>query len=238
MRNITCCLFNYRHLIPLAVLICSTASYADMGRVYHPYVEEHEREFEYNLISRDIDNTTINLQSFGFGYAWTDKFFTEIYVLTESLTHDGEQIKSYEAELKWQLTEQGEYASDWGALVELSTAEDINAQEVAAAILWEKELTSRWVLAANVFLGYEFGDDIQSEIENALRGQLRYRKNAAFEPALELYLDDKDWAAGPTLVGAHKLSAGKQLRWELGFLCGLDNDTPTNNLRLNLEFEF
>jgi hypothetical protein len=71
-----------------------------------------------------------------------------------------------------------------------------------------------------------------------LRTQFRYRQSAAFEPAIEVYLDDQDWAAGPAFIGAIRLSAGKQLRWELGLLFGLDEETPESNLRFGLEFEF
>jgi hypothetical protein len=67
---------------------------------------------------------------------------------------------------------------------------------------------------------------------------LRYRYSVEFEPAFEFYLDDQDWAAGPALMGTVKLSSRKQLRWELGLLFGLDGDTPDNNVRGGIEFEF
>jgi len=76
----------------------------------------------------------------GMGYAWNDKIFTEVYLLTESITHEGEQIRGYEAELKWQITEQGEYWADWGLLLEAGTARDISSHEFAAGILWGKRI--------------------------------------------------------------------------------------------------
>jgi hypothetical protein len=178
------------------------------------------------------------LQRAGVGYAWTDRIFTEVYLLTESITHEGETIRGYEVELKWQITEQGEYWADWGLLLEAGTARDTNRHEVAAGLLWEKELGSRWVAAANAIVEYEYGSDIEAEIESALRTQFRYRYSVGFEPAFEIYLDDQDWAAGPAFIGAQTLGVGKQLRWELGFLLGLDADTPESNVRFNLEYEF
>ena len=216
----------------------SGAASADMGRVYHPYVEQNEREIEYGLVWRDLGHDPLLLQRAGFGYAWGDNLFTEVYLLSETMSHEGELIRGYEMELKWQLTEQGEYWADWGLLLEAGTAKDINSHEFALGILWEKELGSRWSAAANIIGEYEFGSDIEAEFESALRTQFRYRKSVLFEPAFEIYLDDQDYAAGPALVGARRFSAGKQLRWELGFLFGLDDKTPANNFRFNLEYEF
>lgn len=220
------------------VLLTAAPVQADIGRVYHPYVEQGERELEYGATLRDVGGDNILLNRAGLGYAWSDKLFTEVYWLTESITHEGEQIRGYEAELKWQITEQGEYWADWGLLLEAGGARDIDRREVALGLLWEKELGSRWVAAANGFVEYEYGADLVDEVETALRGQLRYRYSAALEPALELYLDDQDWAAGPVLMGIQKLGGRQQLRWELGLLLGLDAQTPDTSLRASLEFEF
>ncbi|HCS65880.1 MAG TPA: hypothetical protein DIW64_18450 [Cellvibrio sp.] len=230
-----------KYLVRIALFlaaVCAMQVHAEMNRVYHPYVEQNERELEYGFTLRDAGGENILLNRAGIGYAWNDKIFTEVYLLTESITHEGEQIRGYEAELKWQITEQGEYWADWGLLLEAGTAKDISSHEFAVGILWEKELASRWVLAANAIAEYEYGSDIEDEFETALRAQLRYRYSVAIEPALEFYLDDQDWAAGPALMGTIKLSGRKQLRWELGLLFGLDADTPESNLRGGIEFEF
>lgn len=212
--------------------------YAEMDRVYHPYVEQSERELEYGFTLRDIKCEKELLNRAGIGYAWNDKIFTEIYLLTESITHEGEQIRGYEAEVKWQITEQGEYWADWGLLLEAGTARDISSHEIAVGVLWEKELASRWVATANAIAEYEYGRDITDEFETALRAQLRYHHSMAIEPAFEFYLDDQDWAAGPALMGTVKLSGRKQIRWELGLLFGLDKETPDSSLRGGIEFEF
>ena len=221
-----------------AFLCASQITHADIARVYHPYVEQQERELEYGLVWRDLGGDPLLLQRAGVGYAWTDRLFTEVYVLNESITHEDQRIRGYEVEVKLQLTEQGEYWADWGLLLEAGTARDISQHELAAGLLWEKALPGRWVAAANVLLEYEFGSDVDNEIETALRSQIRYRHRPVFEPAIEIYLDDQDWAAGPALIGAKPWGAGKQLRWELGLLFGLDDTTPASSLRAAIEFEF
>ncbi len=213
-------------------------THAEINRVYHPYVEQGERELEYGFTLRDLGGDEVLLNRAAVGYAWNDKIFTEIYLLTETLAHDGEEIRAYEAELKWQITEQGEYWADWGLLLEAGTARNISSHEFAAGILWEKEVANRWVATANAIAEYEFGSDIEAELEAAGRAQLRYRYSAALEPALEFYLDDQDWAAGPAFMGTIKFSGRKQLHWELGLLFGLDADTPESSLRGGIEFEF
>ena len=150
-------------------------THAEINRVYHPYVEQGERELEYGFTLRDLGGDEVLLNRAAVGYAWNDKIFTEIYLLTETLSHDGEEIRAYEAELKWQITEQGEYWADWGLLLEAGTARDISSHEFAAGILWEKEVANRWVATANAIAEYEFGSDIEAELEAAVRAQLRYR---------------------------------------------------------------
>ena len=231
----------YKSSISSILLLSATTAlpvYAEMDRVYHPYVEQSERELEYGFTLRDIKGENELLNRAGIGYAWNDKIFTELYLLTESITHEGEKVRGYEIEVKWQITEQGEYWADWGLLLEAGTARDISSHEIAVGVLWEKEISNRWVAAANVIAEYEYGRDITDEFETALRAQLRYRYSAAIEPAFEFYLDDQDWAAGPALMGTVKLSGRKQMRWELGLLFGLDQATPESSLRGGIEFEF
>lgn len=216
----------------------SISAMAGIGRVYHPYVEQQERELEYGFTLRDLNGERELLNRLGAGYAWNDKLFTEVYVLAEAMTHEEMQYSGYEIEAKLQLTEQGEYWADWGLLFEIASAKDISSHEWAVGLLWEKELNQNWVAAANAMLEYEYGSDIQDEFETALRGQLRYRYSPSIEPAFEFYFDDQDRAAGPALTGRIKLSGRKQLVWELGLMFGLDSKTPDNNLRGGLEFEF
>lgn len=229
---------DIKFFITSIFLLCATFAHADMNRVYHPYVEQGEREIEYGFVLRDAGHENVLLNRASTGYAWNDKFFSEIYVLTESVTHDDKQVRGYEVELKWQLTEQGEYWADWGLQVEAETAKDIDSHELAVGLLWEKELNNRWIATTNFFLEYEFGNDIRSEFETALRGQLRYRNSPQFDPAIEIYLDDQDRALGPTFMGAIKLSGRKQLRWEFGVLFGVDTKTPSTNVRGGIELEF
>jgi hypothetical protein len=154
--------------VTLAAVSCADA--ATTG-IYHPYVNQREREIEYGVTWRGVGDERLSLQRASFAYAWTDRFATEVYLLSEFPSHGGVRARAYEVELKWQLTEQGEYASDWGLLVEAEVGYGIDRHEIATGVLWEKELGHRWVAAANATVGYEFGTDIGNEFETSLRGQ-------------------------------------------------------------------
>lgn len=229
---------TWRLALMLWLLALAPGARAETNGVYHPYVNEHEREVEYGLVRRGTGGDALTLQRASLGYAWSDGFATELYLLNEFATHGGVRARAYELEARWQLTEQGEYASDWGLLVEAEVGQGIDRHEVAAGLLWEKELGHRWVAAANALVEYEFGTDIGNEFETALRAQLRYLHSPGFEPALEVYFDDIDHAAGPALSGVVRLSPGRQLRWEAGIYFGLDRETPSTSARLGLELEF
>jgi hypothetical protein len=220
----------------LFFLTLASAARGEIDRIYHPYVEQQEREIEYGFLWRNPEHTFLHRLSAG--YAWNDRFFGEIYFITESFSHDNEQLRGYELELKWQLTEQGEYWADWGLLFEAGASRDTDSRDLAVGLLWEKEIANRWVAATNLILEYEYGESIEDEFESAFRAQLLYRNSKRFSPALEVYLDDQDCAAGPAFTGEVKLSGKKKILWELGLLFGLDKQTPETNLRGGLELEF
>lgn len=223
----------------IGVLVCLPAmASAGTNGVYHPFVNQAEREIEYGLVRRDVGGSDTNLQRASFGYSWTDNIATEFYVLSEFPTHDGDRARAVEVELIWQLTEQGEYASDWGLIFEAEIGTDTDRHGLAAGVLWEKELGRRFVAAANALVEVEFGADVENEIETEFRGQLRYLKHPAFEPAIELYMDDIDHAIGPVLLGAARVADGRKIKWEAGWLFGLDRDTPDRAIRASIEFEF
>jgi hypothetical protein len=227
-----------RRLLMIGLAAQATSATAATTGVYHPYLNEREREVEYGLIHRDLGGDRVVLHRASVGYAWSDRISTELYLLSDSPSSEGARARAYELEVKWQLTEQGEYSSDWGILFEAELGKDTDEHELAVGVLWEKELLHRWVAAANAMLEYEFGNAVDDEFETGFRAQLRYLHAPTLEPAVELYLDDEDYAIGPALLGAVRIGAGRQVRWELGVQFGIGHKTPDASLRTNIEIEF
>lgn len=223
-------------------------SYASQGitdgvsidKVYHPYVQLLEREIEYRMLYQQDSDEQLDGQQrhiFGFGWALSDRLFAELYTVGSDSYGNDMDLDAYELELKWQLTEQGEFDNDWGVLFELERGDGDDQWEAATTLIALREWRN-WVLTGNFTAIYEWGDDVASEWETAFSGQFRYRYRATFEPAFELYVAQDTLGAGPVLTGAYRLGAGKKLNWELGVVLGLGKETADANWKLNLAYEF
>ena len=211
-----------------------------IDKIYHPYVQPLEREFEGRAIwQNEQPGRPDNLQMYRFAYgqAIGDKWFAELYLVGQKSAEDSFGIEAYELELQRQLTEQGEYWADWGLLFELEKERDQDAWEFSTGLLAEKEW-GRWSGTANLFLLHEWGEDIADETETRLGLQARYRYSPAFEPAVELYSGEDTRGIGPAVMGQVRLGGRRQLRWEAGAIFGLDSKSPDTTLRFLMEFEF
>lgn len=203
-----------------------------IDKVYHPYVQPLEREVEWRMVGADGDH----LQRLGIGQSLNDRVFVEGYLLAAE-EGDTFRLEGYELETRLQLSEQGEYAVDWGMLVELEKAHHEDEWELATALLMEKQW-GKWVGAANFWLEYEWGNQIKDEFETAVAFQTRYRLSPEFEPAIEFYGGENTRALGPVAMGDVRFGPGKKLHWETGILLGLSKKTPDATLRLLAEYEF
>lgn len=224
-------------LWPFSVLADSSL----IDKIYHPYVQPEEKEFEVrvSLQSDDESNLTdgVDTYRFAYGQSLNDRWFVEAYLIGQKTTENSFDLKAAELEFLWQLTEQGEYAADWGVLFELERSLDDDFSEVAMAMLVERQW-NKWVGTANAHLIYEWGSDIKNEMETGLALQARYRYSRELEPALEVYIGEGSKGIGPVLLGTTRLGQKKQLRWETGIIAGLSDDTPDVTFKFLLELEF
>ncbi len=211
-----------------------------IDKVYHPYVQPLEREIEARSLYLNDGNDLLDgtkLYRLGFGKSFSERILAELYVIGADEPGRNLSLDAYELELKWQLTEQGEFFADWGLLFELEAERDQHNWEYGTTLLVEKEF-GRWTGALNLSVIYEWGSNIRNEWETGLATQWRYRYSPAFEPAIELYSGDQSKGLGPVALGAVRFAEGRKLRWELGLIFGLDSESPDQTLRAMLEFEF
>ena len=212
-----------------------------IDKVYHPYVEPLEWELEWRMVHENENPISgierRQLHRLGLGKAVAETVFAEIYLIGEQSADESFSLEAYEFELLWQLSEQGEYAVDYGLLFELEKEHEEDIWEFSTALLLEKEF-GRFSGTANLGVTYEWGDDIEDEIESSIALQTRYRYSPRFEPAVELYMGQDTRGLGPVIMGVERLGVMKALRWELGSIFGLDDDTPDYTLRVVLEYEF
>lgn len=229
-------------LLILSILVSDTvlADGSIIDKIYHPYVQPLERDIEFRAILENpgkSGNGDSNTYRLGLGRSFSDSLYGELYLVGTEDSGSGLRLDAYEAELKWQLTEQGEYSADWGLLFEYEKMRDAQISEFSTALLVEKEWRD-WSATANLYAIYEFGNDIQSELESALNLQARYRYSRSLEPAIELYQGQNTSALGPVLIGTHALGNARKLYWEAGMIAGLDEQTPDLTLKFLLEYEY
>jgi hypothetical protein len=222
-----------RFLLCFALLPCSTsADSLSVDKVYHPYVQPLEREIEVRMVSADGEE----FYRLGLGKSLSDKLFVEAYLIGKD-DNNHLSLNAYEIEAKWQLTEQGEYAVDWGLMFELERVLHDDTWEISTSLLMEKEW-GKWVAAANLSLIAEWGNEINNEFETALALQTRYRYSRHIEPAIEFYSSESGQAIGPVVMGDIRLGNAKKLHWEVGSIFGLGYKGPDNTWRLLMEYEF
>ncbi|MCP5145622.1 MAG: hypothetical protein H6978_12515 [Gammaproteobacteria bacterium] len=226
-------------IVALSGVLAATSARAEIGRVYHPYVEPHRSAIELRgLLPLESERETANIQQFQLGYerSISDRVGVEAYIAGHKPDDESLAFDAVELETRWQITEQGEYASDWGMLLEVERNTDIPEWAITAWVLWEKEF-GRSSLAINTGLNYEFDPPVDDPLEFKLRSQWRYRLSRVFEPAIEFYYDASTTGLGPAAVGDIALGKRK-LHWELAFIAGLRQRTPAHNIRFMVEFEF
>ncbi len=228
-----CCLL----LLPLQ----GHADGSVIDKIYHPYVNQLEWELEWRAVQQRDDPASgearYQTHKLGLGRAVGEYVFAEIYLLGEASTDRSLHLQAWEAEVLWQMSEQGEYLLDYGLLFELEKARDDDIWEYATTLLLEREL-GRFSATANLGIIYEWGDDIADELETTAALQARYRHSPLLEPALELYLGEDTRALGPVLLGMTRIGERRALRWEAGVVWGLDHSTSDYSFRALLEYEF
>jgi len=230
-----CLIFTYLSVIFSAHTVMADGSV--VSKIYHPYIQPLEKEIELRTIyEKDDDRSDHQKYKLAYGQSFSDVWFGEIYLIGSKDGGDAFEIEAYEAELKWQMTEQGEYSADWGVLFELEKEEG-GEWEASSALLVEREW-GRFVGTANLAAIYEWGDDIEDELESKLALQVRYRQSPRFEPAIELFAGEGYQGIGPLIMGREVLGPAKRLRWELGAIFAINNDSPDLTIKTSLEYEF
>lgn len=211
-----------------------------VDKVYHPYVQPLERELEFRSVYQHDDDPNedgLLRQRIGFGRAVTDRWFAEGYLLGRRIPGQSLRLDGFEVESLFQLTEQGEFAADWGVLVEVERFTGAAITEVSARLLVEKEF-GRWTGALNVGPEYEFGSGIANEFDSIFHAQWRYRLSPRLQPGIEIHRDELTSATGFLLQGVERLGGTRRLNWELGVLAPFNNTTPESTFRLMLDLEF
>lgn len=208
-----------------------------VDKIYHPYVLPLEQEFEWRIMSRQNDEGNALVQRVSFGHSIYNRLTLQAYLVGDRDETDEFGLVAYELEARWMLTEQGKYFADWGALFEIEKEHQEDSWEFTTGILVEKEF-GRSSVTSNYLMVYKFGNLVDNSFHSEFRLQYRYRFIPEIQPAIELYTAEDFVGLGPSFMGIHRFEAQKQIKWELGFIAGLNGDSKDHTLRASLEFEF
>lgn len=221
----------------LGAINAKSAFAAVVDKVYHPYVLANERELEWRFTSRQNDEANVLSQRIAYGHAISDVVSLEGYLVFDRDQSDDFGLQGYQLETRWMLTEQGQYWADWGMLFEVEKEHQQDNWEATVGLLFEKEFIHT-SLTLNMLMNYHWGNGISSEVEPEFRLKYRYRWIPELQPAIELYTGEDFIGLGPAFMGVHRYEGSKQLKWELGFIAGLNGDSKDHTLRFSLEWEF
>lgn len=227
-------------VVPATTLADEPFQHNGIDKVYHPYVQALETEIEYRTVYQtdgDPQEDGVARHRLAIGRAIKDRVFLEGYLIGKETPQKVFRLDAYEIETKIQLTEQGELWADWGLLFEFERERSESITELSAVLLMEKELGS-FVGTFNFGTEYEFGSDIDNEVDFDLAAQLRYRHSERFEPSFEVYADEITFAAGPVAQGVERLGVNRKIFWEIGVLFPFNENTPDSTIRFLLELEF
>ena len=229
------------YFIIILMSLVSLNAHADdvVDRVYSPHVLPFENDIEWRMMSRQNDEGNDLLQRVAFGTALSENIITEVFLVGERNDRDDFELSSYEVEVRWMLTEQGEYPSDWGILLEVEKQPRKDSWEVSVGLAneWELGVTS---LRSNAIVKHLWGSarNQGANTEAELRLQWRYRLSPALQPALELYSDRNYFGIGPAIIGEKHISPREFWNWELAFVKGLNGQSKDHTLRAVIEYKF
>ena len=247
-------------MLRTAVAFGTLAAFASAARaefkLHYPVVEYRELELEHaSGVSFDKPNSGLsNAQSYVNEIEYGLFPWWKPGIEGEWAADPGENL-SYEAttfENTFQLTPQGEYWLDLGFFAEYSHAAsraDADGFTFGPLLQKEQDLFGLDLLhTANLLFGKEVGRNRSDETPISLAWQTRWRFHPIFEPGVEYYGDllpiegptetgNPRHRLGPVLVGQYNFYQYGKLKYELGYLFGLNRTTERGTVRWRFEFE-
>ena len=232
-------------------------AYADF-EMHYPVIDYREAELEHNG-STSVDNRSNlnNNQSYTveLGYGVTPWWEPEIEFDLGAAPGQNWTYSATTFENTFQFTPQGEYWADLGFFAEYShAASRTDADETTFGPLVQKEWNNPFgsgvdtLHTLNLLVSKQVGRNRNDATPVQLSWQSRLRINAFFEPGIEYYgnfnniadrvtMTDPTHRAGPVIVGAYNMYQYGKLKYEAGYLFGLNNATERRTVRWRLEYE-
>ena len=230
-------------------------------KVRSPIVDYREIEFEHNgdvTIDRPGSGKN-NGQSYTYELEFGALPFWQPGIEAETGVDPGanQRFSATTFENLFQLTPQGQYWADLGFFTEFSHAAGRNEPDsITFGPLVQKQLPNIFGLdlgydtlhTANLLVSKEIGSNRQDATPLSVSWQSRLRLNSYLEPGLEYYGNLSSIAGsstgtpvqhrmGPVLVGQYNMFQYGKIKYEAGYLFGLNNATEQGAFRWRFEYE-
>lgn len=245
-----------RAALCLAAIAALTPAARAEFKLHYPVIDYRELEFEHNgAVSFDKRDSGLNN-----GQSYVNEIEYGVFpwwkpgIEGEWEAAPGENLR-FEAttfENYFQLAPQGKYWLDLGFFAEYShAASRADADSFTFGPLVQKEqdfLGLDLLHTANVLFSKEVGRNRSDATPVLLAWQTRLRLDPRFEPGLEYYgqlnpIESREATGnpqhrlGPVLVGLFNFYRYGKVRYELGYLFGLNRTTEQGAVRWRLEYE-
>ena len=221
-------------------------------KVYSPYVELHEWEFEFradDAIDHSHDRDGAQSFLYEIGYTPTAVWHTALFLEQEREPGGPLENTEFAWENIFMLTDPGEYWIDVGAYVEYSKGlRHQGDQALEWKLLLEKTI-GRWTFIANPVFAQDFpGREHTPGVGFGYAWGTYYRFMPQLEPGFEAYgdigeltdalpLDEQQHLVGPVLRGRFGIGAAGKLAYNVGYLFGASRNAPDGTFKVALEYE-
>jgi len=219
-------------------------------KVRSPIVDYREIEVETNgalTTRRDFGET------FAIGAGVLPWWLVELEAETQAAPGERLEYAATTLESTFQFTPQGKYWADLSAFVEYSKAArhgdpDTITFGPLAQMETQEIFHSPMLHSANILFEREAGSASSGRTGFSFAWQSRFRIDPLFEPGIEYYaaiddlrhagaFDDQAHRAGPVMAGLYSFAPYGKIKYQIGYLFGLNEATEDGVWRWRIEYE-
>jgi hypothetical protein len=235
--------------VALALAQCAGAA-EPSDYVLLPNIVYGEREIDVKAGSFSGPGPRHSAGSVALGLSPTAYWLTELYAAYARSGGTGTQFDAIEWENRFQLTDPGEYAIDWGSVVEVEKPHAAGSGwNLTLGPLMQGELADRFQWNFNPLVSRNLAGPAGATTNLAYQAQLKYRHRKSFEFGVQGFGDLGPWyhwsaleqqthRFGPAIFGKVPLGGRRVFAYNAGWLFGLVPGAPSDTLRAQVELEF
>jgi hypothetical protein len=235
--------------VALALAQCARAA-EPSDYVLLPNVVYGEREIDLKAGSFSGPGPRNSAGSVALGLSPTTYWLTELYAAYARSGGAGTRFDAIEWENRFELTDPGQYAIDWGSVIEVEKPhESGSGWNLTLGPLMQGEIADRFQWNFNPLLSRNLAGPTGATTQLAYQVQLKYRYQQSFELGVQGFGDLGPWyhwsameqqthRLGPAIFGKVPLGGRRVLVYNAGWLFGLVPGAPSDTLRAQVELEF